>query len=64
MSCRESKKCIMKKENNLKILRFIIEEWFAASERYWLWREVMSHDQGSPTIILCTPVKLQEITLI
>ena len=30
----------------------------AAYER--LWREIMSHDQSSPSIILCTPVKLKK----
>ena len=39
-------------------------EVIATDERHSLWREKMSRDQGSPSIILSTPVKLQRIFLI
>ena len=31
-----------------------------ANERYRLWCEIKSRNQGSPSIILCTPDKLQK----
>ena len=36
----------------------------AANEKYKPWREIMSRDQSRQSIILCTPVKLQKVTLI
>ena len=39
-------------------------EVIATDERHSLWREKMSRDQGSPSIILCTGVKSPKITLL
>ena len=36
----------------------------ATNERCRLRREKMSRDQGSPSVVLCTPVKLLRIFLI
>ena len=39
-------------------------QYVGAKLRYRLWCQIMSCDQGRPLIILCTPIKLQKITLI
>ena len=50
--------------NKLKVANYVTLFFFAANERYSLWRKKMSRDQGSPWIILCTPIKMQRILTI
>ena len=52
----------LKLQNQLfPIVSCIIGLCYAANERDRLWREKISRDQCSPSIILCTPLNLQRI---